>query len=114
MLDFNETTAPFLITGIMAALLLLGVLLRRQIPFFRKSLLPASIIAGIIGFVLINLGVIPIQQKVFETISFHLLNLSFLSITLATTKKVIQPEKEQKSEKNVRGGLWLALVISCF
>lgn len=110
MLDFNETTAPFLITGIMAVLLLLGVLLRREIPLFRKSLLPASIIAGIIGFVLINLGVIPIQQKVFETISFHLLNLSFLSITLATTKKVIQPEKEQKSEKNVRGGLWLALV----
>lgn len=110
MLDFNETTAPFLITGIMAVLLLLGVLLRKQIPFFRKSLLPASIIAGIIGFILINLGVIPIPQRVFETISFHLLNLGFLSITLATTKKVVRSETEQKSEKNVRGGLWLALV----
>ena len=110
MLDFNETTAPFLITGIMAVLLLLGVLLRKQIPLFRKSLLPASIIAGIIGFILINLGVIPIQQTVFETLSFHLLNLSFLSITLATTKRVIQSEAGQKNEKNVRGGLWLALL----
>ena len=110
MLDFNETTAPFLITGSMAVLLLLGILLRRHIPIFRKSLLPASIIAGIIGFILINIGVIPIRQTVFETISFHLLNLSFLSITLATTKQVIRTDEKQKNEKNVRGGLWLALV----
>lgn len=110
MLDFNETTAPFLITGSMAVLLLLGILLRRHIPIFRKSLLPASIIAGIIGFILINIGVIPIRQTVFETVSFHLLNLSFLSITLATTKQVIRTDEKQKNEKNVRGGLWLALI----
>lgn len=110
MFDFNSTTAPFLVTGSMAVLLLLGVILRKIIPFFRKSLLPASIIAGIIGFILINAGLIPIEQSIFETVSFHLLNLSFLSITLATTKKVVNPKVEQKNEKNVRGGLWLALM----
>lgn len=110
MFEFNSTTAPFLITGFMAVLILIGVILRRAVPFFRKSLLPASIIAGILGFILINLGVIPIEQSVFETVSFHLLNLSFMSITLATTKKVVTKETEQKNEKNVRGGLWLALM----
>ncbi len=110
MFEFNTTTAPFLITGFMSVLLLVGVLLRRYVPFFRKSLLPASIIAGIIGFILINAGVIPISQSVFETVSFHLLNLSFMSITLATTKKVVTNEAEPKNEKNVRGGLWLALM----
>lgn len=110
MFDFNSTTAPFLITGIMAALLLLGVILRKTIPFFRKFLMPASIIAGIIGFILINAGCIPVEQSVFETVSFHLLNLSFLSITLATTKRVVNREIEQKNEKTVRGGLWLALM----
>lgn len=110
MFEFNATTAPFLVTGFMAVLLLAGVILRRVVPFFRKTLLPASIIAGIIGFILINVGIIPIEQSVFETVSFHLLNLSFMSITLATTKKVVIPEADQKDEKNVRGGLWLALM----
>lgn len=111
MFDYNATTAPFLITGVLATLLLLGVFLRNAIPFLRKSLLPASIIAGIIGFVLINVGVIPIEQSVFETVSFHLLNLSFMSITLATTKRVVQKVDEgQRNEKHVFGGLWMALM----
>lgn len=108
MFEFNVTTAPFLITGFMSVLLLTGIILRRFVPFFRKSLLPASIIAGVLGFILINTGVIPIEQSVFEKISFHLLNLSFMSITLASTKKVVN-DKNGK-ERNVRGGLWLALM----
>ena len=88
MFEFNSLTAPFLITGIMASLLIVGVILRRFVPFFRKTLLPASIIAGLIGFILINVGVIPIKQSVFETVSFHLLNLSFMSLTLTSTRKV--------------------------
>lgn len=115
MFDFNATTAPFLITGVMSVLLLTGVFLRRCIPFFRKSLLPASIIAGVVGFVLINAGVIPIDQSVFEIVSFHLLNLSFMSITLASTKKVVDESasdngNEKGKEKNIRGGLWLAMM----
>lgn len=110
MFEFNSTTAPFLITGFMSVLLLVGIILRRVVPFFRKSLLPASIIAGILGFILINVGVIPIDQSVFETVSFHLLNLSFMSITLASTKKAVNGQAQQGKEKNVRGGLWLALM----
>lgn len=111
MFEFNATTAPFLITGTMAVLLLIGVVLRNLIPFLRKSLLPASIIAGIIGFILINIGVIPIEQSVFETVSFHLLNLSFMSISLATTKKAVTSQNAPKrKEKHVLGGLWMAVM----
>ena len=109
MFEFTSTSAPFLITGFMAVLLLIGVALRRTVPFFRKTIMPASIIAGLIGFVLINVGIIPIEQSVFETVSFHLLNLSFMSISLATTRKAVD-KKEGKNERNVRGGLWLALM----
>lgn len=108
MFEFNSVTAPFLVTGVMASLLMAGVILRRFVPFFRKALLPASIIAGLLGFILINAGIIPIKQSVFETISFHLLNLSFMSLTLATTRKAVT--KNTKNEKTVRGGLWLALM----
>ena len=115
MFDFNATTAPFLITGVLSILLLVGVVLRRCVPLFRKSLLPASIIAGVLGFILINAGVVPVDQSVFEVVSFHLLNLSFMSITLASTKKVVSEktegnESKKGKEKNIRGGLWLAMM----
>lgn len=111
MFQFTNVSAPFLITGYMAVLLLIGVLLRNIIPFFRKTLLPASIIAGLIGFVLINVGVIPIEQSVFETVSFHLLNLSFMSISLATTKRAAaKNDAKPKNEKTVLGGLWMAFM----
>ena len=36
MFEFDSVTAPFLITGIMASLLIVGVILRRYVPFSGK------------------------------------------------------------------------------
>jgi len=37
---------------ILSALLLLGNVIRRKIPILRKSLLPTSVIAGLIGLII--------------------------------------------------------------
>lgn len=87
MLELNTISGAFILPGIIGCLIILGVILRNTVPIFRKMLVPASILGGIIGFILINLKIIPISPSVFEEISFHLLNLSFMSITLASTKK---------------------------
>lgn len=98
----------FIVPGIMAVLLLISIFLRKHIKLFKKTLMPASIIAGVLGFILMNIGVIPIEQKVFEELAFHIMNLSFMSITLASTRK----EEENQSKKAFKGGLWLALMWS--
>lgn len=98
----------FIVPGIMAVLLLVSIFLRKHVIFFRKTLMPASIIAGMIGFILMNTGVIPVEQKIFEDLAFHIMNLSFMSITLASTRK----EEGSQSKKAFKGGLWLAFMWS--
>lgn len=98
----------FIVPGIMAVLLLVSIFLRKHIFFLRKTLVPASIIAGVMGFILMNTGVIPVEQKIFEELAFHIMNLSFMSITLASTRK----EEGSQSKKAFKGGLWLALMWS--
>lgn len=98
----------FIVPGIISVLLLVSIFLRKRLKIFRKTLMPASIIAGVIGFVLINAGVIPVDQKVFEDLAFHIMNLSFMSITLASTRK----QEENQDKGAFKGGLWLALMWS--
>ena len=38
--------------GILSVLLLLGNVIRRKVPILRKSLLPTSVIAGLIGLII--------------------------------------------------------------
>ena len=42
-------------TGIM---IIAGVVLRAKVPFLRNNLVPASVIGGVIGFIVMNLGFI--------------------------------------------------------
>lgn len=107
MFELTSSNAAFLIPGIIALLLLMGIFLRNVISVFKKVLLPASIIAGVIGFILMNIGIIPIKQSVFETLAFHLTNLSFMSITLSAVRKT-KKDGIPKKDKAFRGGIWLA------
>ena len=50
---FFPNIMAFLWLGIM---LMLGVFLRAKVRFFQRILFPASIIGGLIGFVLVNAG----------------------------------------------------------
>lgn len=98
----------FIVPGIMAVLLLISIFLRKHIRLLRRTLMPASIIAGVLGFILMNMGIIPVEQKIFEELAFHIMNLSFMSITLASTRK----EEGSQSKGAFKGGLWLALMWS--
>lgn len=97
----------FIVPGSIAALLLIGLFLRNKIPLLQKILLPASILAGLIGFLCMNFKIIPVDQSVYEEVSFHLINLSFISITLSSVKK----EKTKKKDTSFFGGLWMTLLF---
>lgn len=43
-------------TGVM---IMIGVILRAKVKFLRDNLVPASVIGGVIGFIVMNLGWIP-------------------------------------------------------
>ena len=92
----------------MVSLILFGVALRARIRLLQVALVPASLIAGITGFVLINTGMsFGFQSSDFTAFAFHFFTLSFMSLVL--TGKDASPSSSEASSI-VRGGSWLSVI----
>jgi len=92
----------------MVSLLLLGVGLRARIKVLQIALVPASLIAGITGFGLINLNwSFGFESGDFTAFAFHFFTLSFMSLVLTgKVSEVAQPDDVGV----VRGGTWLSII----
>lgn len=78
--------------GWSSIMLLLGMLLRAKVGLLRNMLVPASVIAGILGIIFVNIaetaGVdIGTDTSMFTTIVNHLFTVSFISISLMVTPR---------------------------
>ena len=90
----------------MAVMLLLGTILRARIPFLRNALVPASLIGGVIGFVLISAGLsLGFEANTFAPFTFHFFTLSFMSLCLTGSEI-----GADQSNPIYRGGMWLTLI----
>ena len=70
--------------------IVIGVVLRAAVPFLRNNLVPASVIGGVIGFIVIQTGVIyNATVDDFSNIAGLLWSFSFanMGLTLAAQKK---------------------------
>ena len=84
----EKSFLPYLMAFMwMSFLLLLGVWLRAKVRFLQRYLVPAGIIAGTLGFVLINMGWVgypspegwvPLKIGDFGLVSFHLFSFGLL------------------------------------
>jgi len=91
--------------GWLSFMLLVGVVLRAKVPFFQKYLFPASLIGGVIGFIVINAGWCTADYNIFTLVAFHLFGIGFISIGLTGTDSAGSTPKSI-----LRGSLWLALI----
>lgn len=95
--SFSDDKFWALITqfGIIFITILIANILRRKIKFIKRSLLPTSVIAGTIIFILkfIPSLNVYINQTFMEGVTYHFLALGFIAIGLKTTVKA-------KQEKN--------------
>lgn len=107
--------------GLVSVMLCLGMIFRAKVPFFRKMLMPASVIAGIIGFVFMN--VVPnafhtdlggVNDSVFNTLVNVLFTISFIGITLTDSKKEKKkPDADGKKQSGtLKGGLAMGIIWS--
>ncbi|ERL51445.1 sodium/glutamate symporter [Halomonas huangheensis] len=96
--------------ALLALMLWLGSLLRNRIPLLRMSLVPASIVGGVLGFALLSFDVLPgYSPGDFTTLTFHFFTLSFMSLCLTGRA----PKSDQLGGGSiVRGGLWMTLAWS--
>ena len=88
----------------LACMLLAGTVLRANVAILRNALVPASLIGGVLGFILLALGLAyGYESSDFQSFTFHFFTLSFMSLVMA--------RGENTSVSAVaRGGSWLSLV----
>lgn len=97
--------------GWASVMLCIGVLLRAKVPFLRSMLVPASVIAGILGIIFINvMGKLDISigtdTNMLSSIVNNLFTVSFISISLTSS-----PKGEDNTKKNVlKGAVGLGIV----
>jgi ESS family glutamate:Na+ symporter len=106
-----KTPVPFdlmLAAAVLALCLWAGVLLRAKIPFLQKFLVPASLTGGVIGMVLYNAGLLPVDSAMFQAIAYHLFVISFISIGLCTAEKA-GGGSGGTGRQVVQGSVWMAL-----
>lgn len=99
----SESFAGINSLAFLGALLVVGVALRAHFSLLQKALLPASLIGGVIGFVLINSNLsFGFRSENYVVPAFHFFTLSFMALLLAGA--------EGSAEGSAaRGGWWLTL-----
>ena len=90
--------------GMIALFLLLANVLRRKIPFFRRSLMPTAVLAGFLFLILRTIGRFvvpaaaieklafdPFDTTILETLTYHGIAIGFIALSLRVTKKNADP-----------------------
>ncbi|HZK34680.1 MAG TPA: hypothetical protein VFD33_05155 [Bacillota bacterium] len=95
--------------GILSGIMLLANVIRRKVPFVRKSLMPTAVLAGFIAFILRNLGILQLDGRLMENITYHTIALGFISLSLRVIKK-----QEPVSEEYLTGPKSGALIVSTY
>lgn len=99
----------------MVSMILLGTALRAKFRFLQASLVPASLLGGLIGFALISLDVVPgYSSDDFVAFAFHFFTLSFMSLVLTGRESggagAEGLENAESSARSIQpGGLWMAV-----
>jgi len=73
--------------GVIAGVILLANVLRRKILFIQKSLMPTAVIAGFILLLIRTSGLIYIDLTFLESLTYHMLALGFIAMSLRTPEK---------------------------
>lgn len=95
--------------GLASIMLCIGLIIRIKVPFARNMLIPTSIIAGILGFIIMNTGwITSTNSSMYIEIVNYLFTVMFISLTLTSTNE----SKSQKSSgKNItKGAIGIGLV----
>lgn len=95
-------------------MLLVGMILRAKVPFLSNILMPASVIGGLVGFVLMNIPgfatATGVDANMCNTIVGFFFTLSFISIGLTATPKEEGKSSSDTAKQMVKGSLGMGLL----
>src|SRR5699024_5211103 len=96
--------------GLASVMLSIGMILRTKVPFFQNMLVPASVLAGLLGLLVMNsVWTLGADAALFMDIVNYLFTLTFISIGL-TSSTLPQRPGYSAGKEIVRGSMGMALV----
>lgn len=111
-MDFSASNSslwnPIIQVGVIAAVVLLANIIRRKVPFIKKTMMPTAVLGGFLLLLLKYLNVIPfITAEFLESMTYHALAFGFIAMSLRV------PEKTQEKDKMI-GSRSGALIVSTY
>ena len=98
--------------GLLLLFLMLGNILRRTIPFFRKCLIPSALLGGalllVVDIICKQFGVTLVDNRLMQVITYHCLAIGFAAMSLKTEKSNHKTNKTQVVEFGaLQGGCYM-------
>ena len=98
--------------GLLLLFLMLGNILRRTIPLFRKCLIPSALLGGTLlmlsNVVLKQFDFVLVDNRLMQVITYHCLAIGFAAMTLKTEKSTHKTNKTQVFEFGaLQGGCYM-------
>jgi ESS family glutamate:Na+ symporter len=98
--------------GLLLLFLMLGNILRRTIPLFRKCLIPSALLGGtlllIVNVISKQFDFVVVDNRLMQVITYHCLAVGFAAMTLKTEKSTHKTNKTQVFEFGaLQGGCYM-------
>lgn len=98
--------------GLLLLFLMLGNILRRTVPLFRKCLIPSALLGGglllIVDVICKQFGVVLVDNRLMQTITYHCLAIGFAAMSLKTEKSTHKTNRTQVLEFGaLQGGCYM-------
>lgn len=112
MANYDAVWAFLVQLGLLLLFLMLGNILRRTIPFFRKCLIPSALLGGalllVVNIVTKQFGFVLVDNRLMQVVTYHCLAIGFASMSLKTEKSTHKTNKAQVVEFGaLQGGCYM-------
>lgn len=110
--NYDAVWAFMVQLGLLLLFMMLGNILRRTIPFFRKCLIPSALLGGamllLVNIGLKQFGIVIVDNRLMQVITYHCLAIGFAAMTLKTEKSTHKTNKVQIVEFGaLQGGTYM-------
>ena len=112
MANYDAVWAFLVQLGLLLLFLVMGNILRRTIPLFRKCLIPSALLGGalllIVDIICKQCGVILVDNRLMQVITYHCLAIGFAAMSLKTEKSTHKTNPAQVVEFGaLQGGTYM-------
>lgn len=112
MANYDAVWAFLVQAGLLLLFLMIGNIIRRTVPFFRKCLIPSALLGGalllIVDIIAKKFGLTLVDNRLMQVITYHCLAVGFAAMTLKIEKSAHKTRKAQVLEFGaLQGGTYM-------